>query len=224
MLTPIGRMIAEQRKRIVRFDYSQIYPVDDFTKFCNDFAASWGEKFVIDGDNEKAVRAVALWATGNRQFCERADKGLYLAGNTGTGKSWLIDILQAYCKSRKMGILIPGHDTTLPLYIHIFLASDICEQYAKTGSIDNVKKLPILCVQDLGSEPTERQYMGNRLDVMRYLIEYRGEFKDKITLFTSNLPMSKVAERYGDRAASRLADMCTYIVLKGCDRRRNKAI
>lgn len=224
MLTHIGKITAEMRKRIIRFDYSQIYPAGDFATYCKEYAESWGESFDIDRDNERVVAAIGQWAVGDRQFLGRADRGIYLAGNTGTGKSWLMEILQAYCREKKMAVKIPGHDNLLPLYVHIFLATDICDQYAKTGSIDNVKRLPILCVQDLGSEPRESQYMGNRLDVMRRLIEYRGEFKDKITLFTSNIPMDKIAERYGDRVASRLADMCTYIVLKGRDRRLNKAI
>lgn len=221
----IGKEIAKARtSRIVRYDYSRIYDAADFASFCNEYAASYGERFVIDNDNRKAIADISRWALGDRDFCCRANRGIYLAGNTGTGKSWLMDILQAYCKSRRIAVMLPGRDEALPLYIHIYLATDICDQYAKTGSIDNVKKLPILCVQDLGSEPTEKAYMGNRLDVMRHLIEYRGEFKDKITLFTSNLPMNKVAERYGDRVASRIADMCTYVILKGRDRRQNGAI
>ena len=84
------------------------------------------------------------------------------------------------------------------------------------------KTAPMLCIQDLGNEPQEALYMGNRLDVARYIIEYRGDAHAELTFITSNLRMGGdiLKERYGDRVASRLMEMCNYYEIKGKDRRK----
>lgn len=57
---------------------------------------------------------------------------------------------------------------------------------------------------------------------MRQLIEYRGDKPDQLTLITSNLKLGgqKLLDRYGDRVASRLHEMCNYFEIKGKDRRK----
>jgi len=80
----------------------------------------------------------------------------------------------------------------------------------------------MLGIQDLGQEPQESLYMGNRVDVVRQLIEYRGDRTDEITFITSNMKINGdvLMNRYGDRVASRLMEMCNYYEIKGKDRRR----
>ena len=77
---------------------------------------------------------------------------------------------------------------------------------------------------------TEKEYkdfirlqdMGNRINVLRQILEYRGDQTDKITLITSNLPMNhkRFIDRYEDRVSSRLNEMCNYFEIKGKDRRK----
>ena len=68
-------------------------------------------------------------------------------------------------------------------------ADALCDIYTETGDIKRFKQRNILSVQDFGSEPLESLYMGNRLEVMRSLIEYRGDRSDCLTLITSNLKL-----------------------------------
>ena len=90
------------------------------------------------------------------------------------------------------------------------------------GTFEGFKKMNIIGFQDLGSEPIESLYMGNRINVMRRILEYRGDQSDQITLITSNLPYNskKFVELYGDRVASRLNEMCNYFEITGKDRRK----
>ena len=85
------------------------------------------------------------------------------------------------------------------------------------------KSCQILAIQDMGQEQEESLYMGNRVDAVRQLIEYRGDLDNQITLITSNLQMSgdRLMKRYGDRVASRLRQMCNNLVIKGKDRRKS---
>jgi DNA replication protein DnaC len=89
--------------------------------------------------------------------------------------------------------------------------------------LDKYKKMPILCNQDLGAELKESLHMGNRINVLKQLIEYRGDRQDLITLITSNYPIDSefISVKYGDRVVSRLIEMCNYFELKGKDRRIN---
>ena len=79
----------------------------------------------------------------------------------------------------------------------------------------------VLAVQDFGSEPAESAYMGNKINVMKAIVEYRGDRADMITHFTSNLSLTgtRIGDMYGDRVSSRLRQMCNVYILKGKDRR-----
>lgn len=149
-------------------------------------------------------------------------KGIYIAGNTGTGKSWCLDIMQMYCRVWGFKIAFPYEQTEAVLSWNGVRADAICDVYTEKGTFAAFKTRPILAIQDFGQEPQESLYMGNRIDVIRQLIEYRGDRADQLTLITSNLKLGgqKLLDRYGDRVASRLHEMCNYFEIKGKDRRK----
>lgn len=98
----------------------------------------------------------------------------------------------------------------------------MCDEYTEQGTFDKYKKMSIVGIQDLGAEPMESMYMGNRINVLRQILEYRGDQTDQLTLITSNLPMNhkRFIDRYEDRVSSRLNEMCNYFEIKGKDRRK----
>jgi hypothetical protein len=188
-------------------------------------------KFVIDEQNRFAYENMIKWVHGDNTFqCidpesrkpiqGRLHAGIYIAGNTGTGKSWLLDIMAAY--STIDNVQIVTGDTQRCLYWRNFRTDAVCDEYTEKGTFDLFKKAPIVGFQDLGSEPPESMYMGNRINVMRQILEYRGDRTDQITLITSNLPINHKAfvDRYGDRVSSRLHEMCNYFEIRGTDRRK----
>lgn len=193
--------------------------------------------FVIDDDNRFTYENFIRWCRCDTKMqCLHPETsqvmpgnlrhGIYIAGATGTGKSWCLDIMQAYC--RVMGFKVKYFEDRdiRPLAWSSVRADALCDIYTDTGNILNFKKRNILSVQDFGSEPLESLYMGNRLEVMRSLIEYRGDRSDGLTLITSNLKLGgeKLLNRYGDRVASRLSEMCNYFEIRGADRRKWKNI
>ena len=60
------------------------------------------------------------------------------------------------------------------------------------------------------------------MNVLRAILEYRGDRSDQITLISSNIPMEHkmFTDKYGDRVASRMREMCNYFELTGQDRRK----
>lgn len=189
-------------------------------------------RFVIDNENRWVFEQLVKWIHGDPEFCAldpatgaqikgRLNSGIYLGGNTGSGKSLALQIMSIYRNIDNIQIRINGELCCLrykPIRV-----DELCDIYARTGDIGKYKRMQILCIQDFGSENKETLYMGNRTNVMQQIIEHRGDRGDLVTLISSNLPLyhQTLTERYGSRVVSRLIEMCNYLELKGTDRRRN---
>lgn len=188
--------------------------------------------FVIDDENRFAYEQAIKWVHGDttmkalnpetgKHEAGNINAGLFIGGTTGTGKSWLLEIMAAYTSIDKVQIYFNGKPRFLNWSYNTYRAAEICDEYARKGDISRFKQLTILAIQDLGSEPEETLYMGNRLNVLRQILEYRGDRQDRLTLITSNLPIGskELQARYGDRVDSRLHEMCNFLIMKGTDRR-----
>ena len=125
--------------------------------------------------------------------------GIYIAGATGTGESWA------------------------PVLFVCYRAEDIWEHATTSDEgMAKFKTMPILCIQDLGSEPvSDAVRMGTRREPLRQILEARGDRNDLITLITSNFGISapEIERRYTDRVVSRLKGMCNFLIINGTDRR-----
>lgn len=68
-------------------------------------------------------------------------------------------------------------------------------------SLDEYKQRRILCIEDLGRESNEAVLMGTRTNVLRNLLEYRGDKPNSLLIITSNLPLDhpELLDRYGER-------------------------
>lgn len=191
------------------------------------------KNYVVDNENRFVIENLIKWICGDETMqCQDIDnktviqgnleKGIYLSGNTGVGKSLILEILSAFAKIDDIKVIIDKENYTMSY--KTFRADQICYYYSKEGDINEFKQKAILCIQDVGAEQLETIYMGNRLNVIRNILEYRGDFSDKITLITSNYPFNHKAflEKYGERVSSRLYEHCNYFELKGNDRRKIK--
>ena len=147
-------------------------------------------------------------------------KGLFLLGNTGTGKTrrleWAAENFE-----------IPMIDATT-----------LCDRMAEAKSdadrlevLNLIKprwsELPAHCcdliIDDLGTEPDEQMIYGTRRFLMvDAIIKRHKRFPDYKTHFTSNLTKDEIRERYGERVWSRLNEMVTFVTLAGEDRRMRK--
>ena len=204
--------------------------------YCLDILTEIGKSrcpsFQIDESNRFVFTNVLYWLYGDDRCMAfnpenkgilkgNLDKGFYIFGNTGTGKSVALDVIKAYSTLMNVKIIIEGKEENL--YWDNFRTTEICTDFANSGTFGNCIKSKILGIQDLGSEEKETLYMGNRINVIQQIIETRGDTNDNITFITSNIPMTydKISKKYNDRVASRLQEMCNFYVLGGKDRRLN---
>ena len=216
---------------ITRYVYAD-YDMQESLAIVEAIGKSRNPAFVIDDENRFTYENMIRWCHCDTKM-QAIDpvtkkvipgglkKGIYIAGNTGTGKSWCLEVMAAYAMAFGFVITLGETEKRL-LYWDNVRADDICEEYAANGTFQKFKTRNIYGIQDLGSEPAESVYMGNRIEVLRQLLEYRGDRTDQVTLFTSNLPMNHkiLVDRYGDRVSSRLSAMCNYFEIRGKDRRK----
>ena len=215
---------------IQRFQYLK-YDMEMAFELVEAIGKKKNPKFCIDDENRFTYENLIRWChcDTNMKCIDPETKqvihgnlkrGIYIAGNTGSGKSWALEIMAAY--TLVCNFQIQMGETKRCLYWGNVRTDTICDEYTEQGTFDRFKKMSILGIQDLGAEPMESLYMGNRINVLRQILEYRGDRTDLLTLITSNLPMNHkmLVERYNDRVSSRLNEMCNYFEIKGKDRRK----
>lgn len=217
---------------ITRFKYDgEGYNLKESLQLVEAIGKQRNPKFVIDDENRFTYENIIKWL-----HCDHSMKaihpdtkqevpgdmrrGIYIAGNTGSGKSWCMEVMLAYADLFHFKIKYADADARI--WWRIARADEIVAKFIETTSIDEYKKVKLLCIQDFGSEPLEAVAMGNRMNVLRTLLEYRGDRSDCLTMITSNIPIGHqmLVANYDDRVASRLMEMCNYFEIKGKDRRK----
>lgn len=193
--------------------------------------------FRIDDDNRWAYTQLIKWlygietmqaadpeaaAKGEMKIIPgRLTAGIYIAGSTGTGKSWAMEILRILADIDRPQIQLGGKERRI--VYGCYRAEEIWEEAtASDEGMAMFKTLPILCIQDLGSEPAgDAVRWGSRKEPLRQILEARGDRDDLITLITSNFGICspEIEQRYTDRVVSRLKGMCNMLVINGIDRR-----
>lgn len=212
---------------ITRNDYTSVVSAEELMGEMEAVGKFRSPRFVIDKDNFFAYENIAKWLVGDPTMeCLNPEtkvieggsltKGLYLAGKTGTGKTWAMDIAICLASAHGFKFKVFGRDEALRIVKRE--SSEIVESYVKAEGAEMSR---VLLINDLGTESREAVYMGNRKDVLRDLLVERGESESRLTLITSNYPMAHplMAERYGERVMSRLRSMCNYLEMRGEDRR-----
>lgn len=193
----------------------------------------FGGQFVLDKSNISVYELLLCYFTKDPVFFELAkdlkveapslDKGIMLAGNTGTGKSWMMRLFS---------------QNSLQCYV-LANAKHISNRYEEAGqhAIDVHTSLIMnaaqdakafyqshrgLCIDDMGAEPEVTVHMGNRKQVIGDIVELRYDKKITGVLLhlTSNLTGEEIAARYGPRVLSRLCEIVNFIELPGPDRRK----
>jgi DNA replication protein DnaC len=151
-------------------------------------------------------------------------QGLYLTGQVGTGKThaaWMA--VAAWCEAT--GTLpgpqrptFDGEKGRGPAVIFTRmtdLLDDLRPGDESRHRIRECQNCALLAIDDLGAEKASEWTQERFYSI----IDHR--YANCLPLIvTSNLPPSKLADQTGERAASRLAEMCTVVAMTGTDRRK----
>lgn len=154
-------------------------------------------------------------------------KGVLLIGSIGSGKTYLMSFLAAALGQIRKGFNILQTDwitrdcLAKPEMINHYGRESFYDTRDENGK--HLRKPITYCFDDLGLERVETKIYGNSLSVMTDILIDRHIMFTKCgmkTHATSNLSVEKLAERYGDRSASRFAEMFNVVILTGNDRRK----
>ena len=165
--------------------HSSVLSKESFWKFlranAEAFMAERGifRSFVVDGDNQDVVNQMWLYATGSDKCKWDINKGIYMGGKVGCGKTIL---MHSFCEILHF---ISGKT------VEMFTAPDLCRLIADKG-YEPYASRPLL-IDEVGREPLEMNAFGNIIHPIKELMAIRYN-KGARTFFTSNFKISSLSK------------------------------
>lgn len=139
---------------------------------------------------EKNYRPIVDWMSDNE------DRGLLITGGCGLGKTLIAKhilplLLQDSCKK----------------IVSIFSAQEL------NTKIDDILKLHIICIDDVGTEELAKIF-GNVRCAFSELCD-AAEQKGKLLIITTNLTATELEVKYGERTIDRLKAITKFVPFTG---------
>lgn len=164
---------------------------------------TYGGKFVNNKEQSTCLQTMATWLTE-----QRGKWGLLLAGVTGNGKTVSVMAIQTFVNLCQIKDPMPSIGTwSLNAGVWLINARELSRTFVtENGTYERIKNTYILAIDDLGVEESAVYWQGNRYKPMEDILYYRYE-RMLTTIVTTNLPLSKLREKYGDRLGDRFNEM-----------------
>lgn len=160
-------------------------------------------KFVMDEATKENIMKVAEFLTsGPGKF------GFMLIGNCGNGKTTLL-----YAFQNLLNYLAKLEVIDKDCGIVIRDARDVAAMAGNHDALSDLKKRPMLAIEDMGREGTEVLEYGNVYNPVVDLLEFRYD-RQLFTAFTSNLSVDELAAKYGKRLTDRFREMFVKVVFR----------
>jgi DNA replication protein DnaC len=144
-----------------------------------------------------------------------AGRGLWLFGDTGTGKTTLAMLISKAALEAGRSVAIYSLPKLLARIRRTYDAEPGGDSYL--GFFERLTSVDLLHIDDLGAEKRSDWV----LEQLYALINERYETQ-RAVLITTNLPHDDLEDQIGRRTVSRLTEMCDEVPLFGDDRRYGK--
>ena len=156
---------------------------------------------------EKARNKCEKWAD---EYPDVPFRNVLLTGKSGLGKTFLMHAMANRMIERGINVL------TISAYQFVQSARE--SYFDQENNMDELMNIPVLMLDDLGSEPLIRNIT---IEVLFNLINERL-IRGRSTVISTNLKLEELRERYTERIVSRISDPATSLVitLEGKDLRR----
>lgn len=176
--------------------------------------------FVDDKSRIEVIKAVNSFY---ENYFKEPKKGIYLSGNFGSGKTYIIAAL--FNELAKKGV--KSSIVYFPEFLRVLKASFAKEDYL--DKFEYIKKTPLLLIDDIGAEQVTS---WGRDEILGTILQYRME-ENLPTFFTSNFNIKELEEHLSStkekieklkarRIIERINYLCDEMFLIGVDRRKQK--
>ena len=155
------------------------------------------------------INSIAVMMTTKSTKC-----GILLCGNCGNGKTTTMNAFVSVCR------FMDGVEKTRAMEqgklpkstnIQVTTARRLTQVAKDENCMNDAKKAHVLCIDDIGLEPTEVLDYGNAINPVIEIIEHRYR-QQLFTFITTNLTPKQIREKYGDRVADRFNEIMKCIV------------
>lgn len=169
----------------------------------------------------RQYHAITAWIAGLDRLWDgivvNPQRGLWFAGNMGTGKSTLMRAVKNFC-----AIYYDERSPNLPRNMYWIHSKDMSGGYEENGAgyLTELCEIETLIIDDLGTEPLSTMRYGNVRNVAEEVLSRRYD-RGKMTMVTTNLTMNQVKELYRDRIYDRIREMFNVLEFKGASHRKN---
>lgn len=170
------------------------------------YATATAAGYLVEGDprRAKAKRAAVEWFVGWREG--RPERGLYLHGPPGTGKTHLaVALLRGCCATYG----VSGRFVSLP-GLAASLRERVGEERTSSDLLSPVLSADLVVLDELGA-----QRLTDWWEELLYNSINTRYSECRPTLFTSELPAEKL--KLPARLVSRVAEMASGVSLEGCE-------
>lgn len=174
-------------------------------------------KYVEDNETKAHIKTIVRW------LCDATLRpSLLLRGNVGNGKTTTaksiaatIEALRTMANEKmrtdgwKLGaveVAIYNSLLRLPV-VKVVAATDIVRAATQEGALEQLKRSHFLIIDDLGTEPPTAKVYGTEVTPVTEVLCHRYEHWMP-TVITTNLNDEEIKNRYFERVADRINEMC----------------
>jgi hypothetical protein len=168
--------------------------------------------FEVDKWNEDIIWQLCYYFSKDKRFTGSFEKGLFIQGPIGCGKSVLTNYFR--CNQSNSYILISAREVAYQFSKNGYDAITRYNAPIKNHSRNEFfgQEFLGICFDDVGTE-TEKKNWGNSENVLMNIILNRYDQKlFRHTHITTNLDGVEIETQYDKRVRSRLKEMCNQIV------------
>jgi DNA replication protein DnaC len=151
--------------------------------------------YVDDPNTAAVLSSVSKWLDGGKPW-------LLLTGNVGTGKTVMLHALASLLAPRIHDRMLGSGEIIPGVLVRSALEIAKCDD----DEYQNARYAKVLLIDDFGVEPGVVKSYGNAATNVTDALYHRYERRAP-TVITTNLPLSDIAERYGERLADRMREV-----------------
>lgn len=169
-------------------------------------------KWVVPKEQAETIEHIIRYFINDPKGKHDPQKGIYLFGDVGRGKTFLFDVMKVFCDAVPL----------TPKRFRIASCSEIADKLIWDKNENNRQMADyhngIWMFDDLGNEPGAIKTFGNEVPVMERLLTARYQkFTNGIcvTHVTSNDMPQELEKKYGTRLFDRANEMFNFVFLRG---------